>query len=158
MKNLVIRRATLNDLKDIQELNLGLFDYEMEYDYDTYIHGWSMGQISADYFAELINNEFVIVAVINNETVGYLAGSVYHDETYSYYEGLTAELDNMFIKEDYRKFGIGSKMMNAFLDWTKKENAKRVLVTASIGNDNTVKFYEKHGFKKLNVTLRKDIK
>ena len=30
-------------------MNLGLFDYEMEYDYDTYIHGWSMGQISADY-------------------------------------------------------------------------------------------------------------
>ena len=106
MKNLVIRRATIVDLKDIQELNLGLFDYEMEYDFDTYIHGWSMGQISAEYFAELIKNEFVIVGVINNETVGYLAGSVYHDETYSYYEGLTAELDNMFIKEDYRKFTL----------------------------------------------------
>jgi len=82
---------------------------------------------------------------------------VYHDETYSYYEGLTAELDNMFIKEDYRKFGIGSKMMNAFLDWTREQGAKRVLVTASIGNVNTIKFYEKHGFDKLNVTLRKEL-
>lgn len=157
MKDLIIRRATLNDLKDIQELNLGLFDYEMEYDFDTYIHGWSMGQISAEYFAELINNEFVVVAVVNNETVGYLAGSVYHDETYSYYEGLTAELDNMFIKEDYRKFGIGSKMMNSFFDWTREQGAKRVLVTASIGNENTIRFYEKHGFEKLNVTLRKEM-
>ena len=156
MKNLVIRRATLNDLAAIQELNLGLFDYEMKYDYDTYIHGWSMGQISADYFSELILNEFVVVATIDKKIIGYLAGSVYHDETYSYYEGITAEVDNMFILENYRKFGIGSKLMNSFFDWTKTQNVKRVLVTASIGNENTIKFYEKHGFEKLNVTLRKE--
>ena len=152
-----LRRATIKDLKIIQELNLGLFDYEMENDFDTYIHGWSMGQISAEYFAELIQNEYVILAEANEKIVGYLAGSIYRDETYSYYEGLTAEVDNMFILEEYRKFGIGSKLMNSFFDWAKENGAKRALVTASIGNESTIKFYEKHGFEKLNITLKKNL-
>lgn len=156
MENLCIRKATLDDLRAIQELNLGLFDYEMDNGFDTYIHGWSMGQISAEYFSELIRNEYVVIAEVDKKVVGYLAGSIYRDETYSYYEGLTAEVDNMYILEDYRKFGIGSKLMRSFFDWAIGSGAKRALVTASIANTNTIKFYEKHGFKALNITLRKD--
>jgi GNAT superfamily N-acetyltransferase len=105
----------------------------------------------------MIKEEFVIVAEIDNNVVGYLAGSTHKDETYSYYEGITAELDNMFIMEDYRKFGIGSKLVNSFLNWCKSQKAKRVMVTASVGNLNTINFYKKNGFTEINVTLRNEI-
>ncbi len=157
MKELVIRRATIDDLKDIQKLNNGLFEYESEMGLDTYIKDWALGDESKEYFTGLINDEFVIIAELDMKVVGYLAGSLYRDATFSYYEGLTAELDNMFIIEEYRKFGIGTKLINSFIEWCKNQGAKRILVTASIGYKNTIKFYEKCGFKDINITLRKDL-
>ena len=107
--------------------------------------------------SDLIKNQFVIIAEIDKKVVGYLAGSIYDDATFSYYDGITAEMDNMFIKEEYRRFGIGSKFVNAFLVWAKNKNAKRIFVTASSKNENTIKFYKKMGFEPINTTLRLEI-
>ena len=53
--------------------------------------------------------------------------------------------------------GIGSKLVNSFLTWCKDQNAKRIMVTASVGNLNTINFYKKNGFQEINVTLRNEI-
>jgi GNAT superfamily N-acetyltransferase len=157
MNSIKLKRATMDDLLTIQTLNDKLFKYEMDRDLDEYISNWAFGKESKEYFSDLIENNYVILATVDNEPVGYLAGSLYQDDTYSYYDGLTAELDNMFIEEEYRKLGIGSKLINAFTEWCKKQSAKRIFVTATIGNDNTIEFYKKHGFKDLNITLRKKL-
>ena len=155
--DLKIRKATIKDLKTIQTLNNELFKYEESRDLDHYIEDWPFGKSSAEYFGDLIKNQFVIIAEVDKNPVGYLAGSIYEDDTYSYYEGVTAELENMFIDEDYRHFGIGSKLVNSFFDWCKQKSAKRIFVTATLGNDNTIAFYRKHGFKDLNITLEKQL-
>ena len=155
--NLTIRNANIDDLQTIQNLNNELCKYETKNKFDNYIEDWSLSDVSKEYFEYMIKEEFVIVAEIDNNVVGYLAGSTHKDETYSYYEGITAELDNMFIMEDYRKFGIGSKLVNSFLNWCKNQKAKRVMVTASFGNVNTINFYKKNGFQEINVTLRNEI-
>lgn len=152
-----IKTATLKDLKTIQQLNGELFDYEIENKFDYYIKDWATSKDSEEYFSDLIENQFVIIAETGNSPIAYLAGSVYNDNSLSYYEGLTAELNNMFVKEEYRKFGIGTKLVNSFLDWCKQNNAKRVFVTASAGNENTIKFYQKNGFYNINTTLRIDL-
>lgn len=116
--------------------------------------GLSEGGHAKKYFADLIENKFVIVAEENKEIIGYLAG--YFDETYSYYEGKTAILAKLFIKENYRKSGIGSKLINTFIKWCNENHAKRIIVTASFKNSNAVKFYKKHLFEELNLTLKKN--
>ena len=73
-----------------------------------------MNKESTEYFLDLIQNQFVAVAEVETEIICYLAGSVYHDLTYSYYEGLTAEANNMFVKEQYRAYGIGKKTYKCF--------------------------------------------
>lgn len=157
MNNIQIRKATINDLHIIQSLNNKLFEYEMERDLDNYIDNWAFGKESKEYFNDLIENQFVILAEVGNKPLGYLAGSLYQDDTYSYYEGSTCELDNMYIEEEYRHLGIGTKLMNSFLEWCKTKQAKRIFVTATLGNDNTIAFYKKHGFKDLNITLKKEL-
>ena len=157
MKEIKIRKATIEDLKSIQTLNNKLFEYEMDRDLDNYIDVWAFGKESTEYFSDLIENQFVIIAELDGEPVGYLAGSIYQDDTYSYYEGKTADLDNMYIEEQYRHFGIGSKLVNSFFEWCRKQKAKRVFVTATIGNDNTIAFYKKHGFNELNIELKKEL-
>ena len=152
-----LRMATIDDVKTIQELNNELFEYEMNNEFDKYVKNWPLSDIGKDYFVDLIKNQFVIIAEIDKKVIGYLAGSIYDDATFSYYDGITAEMDNMFIKEEYRRFGIGSKFVNAFLVWAKNKNAKRIFVTASSKNENTIKFYKKMGFEPINTTLRLEI-
>lgn len=157
MKDIIIRKAKKEEVETIQNLNNALINYEMEEGFDSYVKDWALSEESKKYFLDLIDNQFVAVAEIGNEVVGYLAGSIYNDLSYSYYDGLTAEANNMFVKAEYRAYGIGSKLMNSFVDWCKQKNAKRVMVTALSKNEKTIKFYKKMGFYDINVTLRKDL-
>lgn len=157
MVNLIIRKATTNDVVDIQNLNNNLLNYEMEQGFDTYIKDWALSEASREYFLDLIKNQFVAVAEVDSKIIGYIAGSVYEDLSYSYYEGLTAEANNMFILAEFRRYGIGSKLMNSFFEWCNSKNAKRVMVTASSKNDKAIGFYHQMGFSDINLTLKKDL-
>ncbi len=157
MQITTIRKATIEDISAIQQLNNELFNYEIRNNFDNYLKDWALGGKANSYFKELIENQFVILAEIDKKAVGYLAGSIYNDDTFSYYDGKTAELENMFVLEDYRKYGIGSKLVNSFIKWCMKNEAKQVFVTASIKNDNAINFYQKQGFENLNLTLRKKL-
>ena len=157
MKSLVIRKAKIEEVETIQKLNNELINYEMEQGFDSYIKDWALSKESKDYFLDLIKNQFVFVSVVDEKIVGYLAGSIYNDLSYSYYDGLTAEANNMFILREYRAYGIGRKLMNSFVEWCKLNNAKRIMVTASSKNERTIKFYRNMGFEDINLTLRKDL-
>ena len=157
MKDLIIRRAKHEEVETIQYLNNELINYEMEEGFDSYVKDWALSEESRKYFLDLIENQYVVVAEVEGEIVGYLAGSIYNDLTYSYYDGITAEANNMFVKENFRDYGIGSKLMNSFVEWCKTNNAKRIMVTASSKNEKTIKFYHKMGFEDINLTLKKEL-
>ena len=157
MRELIIRRAKKEEVKIIQYLNNELINYEMKSGFDNYVKDWALSEESEKYFLEMIENQYVAVAEVEGEIVGYIAGSVYKDLSYSYYNGLTAEANNMFVVEQHRALGIGSKLMSSFVDWCKCSNAKRVMVTASSKNAKTIKFYRDMGFYDINLTLRKDL-
>ena len=105
MEEIIIRKATIGDLRSIQKLNNDLFKLEKENYDSTLIENWPLSKDGEDYFADLINNHYVIVALLNNEIVGYLAGSI--NEKGSYEEIQYGELNNMLIKENCRGYGIG---------------------------------------------------
>ena len=151
------RKAEISDINSILDLNNDLCKFEMEEGFDNYIKDWSISDESREYFLDLIKNQFVIVAEEDEKIVGYLAGSINEEGAYSYYEGKTAELQNMFILNDYRKFGIGSKLINDFENWCKENQVKRMMVTASIDNESAQCFYRKNGFKNINITLKKEL-
>lgn len=71
-----IRKATIDDLEAIQELNNDLFKLEKA-NYDTtLVIDWPFTETGKSYFIDLIHNHYVIVAEDNNIIIGYLAGSV----------------------------------------------------------------------------------
>ena len=157
MENLIIRQATMRDIKNIRSLCNELFEYENNAGYDNSIEKWAFGQEAYDYFQDLIENQFVSLAEVDGNMIGYLTGSIYNDETYSFYEGTTAELENIFILKKYRHYGIGSKLLNSFLNWCKKNKAKRIFTTVKIKNKEATKFYKKFDFNEFDVTLRKEL-
>ena len=76
MDNLVIRKASMDDLNIIQKLNNQLFELEKENFDSTLVKDWPLTLEGKNYFQSLINNNYVILAILDEEIVGYLAGSI----------------------------------------------------------------------------------
>ena len=68
------------------------------------------------------------------------------------------ELNNMFIEEEYRKYGIGKKLVNKFKDYCINNKIYNIKVEASYKNQNAIKFYHKNGFSEFNITLTSNLK
>ena len=151
MDNVIIRKATLDDLFEIQNLNNLLFKLEKENFDPTLVEDWPLSADGKNYFKELIENNFVVVAIINNEIVGYLAGSI--NEKGSYEEIQYGEVNNMFIKSECRGYGLGKMLINEFKKYCSSNSINNLVVTASAKNVNAIEFYKKNGFDDFNITL-----
>lgn len=155
MKDLVIRNANLQDLKIIQKLNNELFDLELK-NYDTtLVKDWAISNEGKEYFEDLINNNFVVVALLDNEIVGYLAGTI--NEKGSYENIQYGEINNMFIKDSCRGYGVGKSLVKEFKLYCKNNGINDLIVTASAKNKNAINFYKKNGFEDFNLTLTMNI-
>ena len=156
MNNISIRNAILEDVTIIQNLNNDLFKLEKE-NYDpTLVKDWAISNIGKLYFEDLINNHFVVVALLNDEIVGYLAGTI--NEKGSYENIQYGEINNMFIKDGCRGYGVGKALVNGFKLYCKSNDINNLMVTASAKNINAINFYKKNGFKDFNLTLTMNIK
>jgi ribosomal protein S18 acetylase RimI-like enzyme len=149
---MTIRKATLADVPSLQQLCALLCEKEQaEYD-STISPQWPFSADGKKYFSQRIRSGFGIVAVEKKEIVGYCVGSV--TEPISYREQhKTAELESMFVKEEYRSKGLGGKMAVQFLDWSKKNKAMVIRVHVSAGNKKGIEFYSGLGFKLLDVHM-----
>ena len=98
------------------------------------------------------HNEVVFIAEANNKIVGYLAGSINVEQSYN--TRTFAELDNMYILEEYRKYGIGSKLVNELKTYCRSLGIQELKVTASYKNINAINFYRKNGFEDFDLTLK----
>lgn len=155
MVQTIIRKATLNDLFEIQNLNNLLFKLEKENFDPTLVENWPLSDEGKEYFKNLIEEAYIIVAVLNNKIVGYLAGSI--NEKGSYEEIQYGEVNNMFIKSECRGYGIGKLLINDFKKYCIANGIKNLIVTASAKNISAIEFYRKNGFKEFNITLTTEI-
>jgi GNAT superfamily N-acetyltransferase len=149
-----IRKATLKDLKRIQELNLMLFKKEHE-EYDKLLDlDWTFGEVGTKALKENIAGEDSCTFVAENEEIiGYLSCGIKTDaEDYRKLPKM-AELDSMFILKEHRKKGIGKQLYEAFIKWAKEKDAKIIRVEASAGNEEGIEFYKKMGLKDYTLIL-----
>jgi ribosomal protein S18 acetylase RimI-like enzyme len=148
---LKIRRAERKDLDAILRLNHKLFEKEhKEYDNSLDLN-WTYGR-GAKIFSNNIINDFAAVAEINNKIIGYLAGGV-SDSGSSWRTVKIAELNNMFIEEEFRNKRIGKRMVEKFVEWCKNKQIDRISVRASVQNELGIEFYKRVGFKNYDVVL-----
>ena len=152
MTDIIIKKATIESLNEIQELNNQLF--ELEYNnFDSSLKvGWPFEKAGTEYFSYMLNNQVVFIALVDNRVVGYLAGSINVES--SYVTKSLAELDDMFILENYRNYGIGTKLVNEFKKYCLNIGIQEIKVTASARNNNAISFYKKNGFEDFEVTFK----
>lgn len=99
-------------------------------------------------FEEITSNSpFTVgyIVEINSEVAGYILLSfTYSNEA----GGLTVLLEEIFVKEEFRGLGLGSKMIN----YTKEKysNAKRFRLEVENDNVKAINLYKSLGFNFLN--------
>ncbi|MFA5771035.1 MAG: GNAT family N-acetyltransferase [Patescibacteria group bacterium] len=141
-----IKAATIKDLKEIQKLNHMLFVKEYA-EYNKTLHcNWPLEVEGESYFKKRIVNKdgCALIAHNDNNVIGYLVGALVKTSSYRVLPK-SAELENMFVLDSFRGKGIGTMLMNAFNDWCKTKNVKRIKVVASVSNASAIKFYKKNG-------------
>ena len=155
MDKIFVRKATLDDIDDIIKLNKILFDLEYNNFDNTLDANRPISNEGINYYKESIINDITLVAVSNNIIVGYLIWTLNSELSYNTVK--QAELNNMCVLEQYRKYGIGTKLFNEFKNICKENHIEEIKVTASYDNINAINFYRKNWFQESELTLKQKI-
>jgi len=152
-----IRDAVMEDLDSILDLSCKLFKNDSQFD-GTLDPEWNKRE-GRDYFTRRIqeDDDCAFVAFVDEEIVGYLTGVITSSESYRIKLKI-ADLSDMFVLEDYRNQGVGSRLCQEFNDWAESKNVDRLKVVASAGNQKAREFYERSEFEDYDVTLEKNLK
>ena len=88
-----------------------------------------------------VGNFFGFVAE-DGEPIGFITYSVNID---------TADMQDLFVTEDYRKKGVGYALVSAFMEGAKSNGVKKLFLEVRESNLPAVNLYKKAGFTFLSI-------
>jgi putative acetyltransferase len=129
---MIFRKAILSDLKEMQELFVETIRSVCKKDYNPeQIEVWVSGAKITQRWIDVVNSQFVLLAIIEDTIVGY--GTI-KDGNY---------IDFFFIHKNFQRQGIADKIFSQLELEARKENSKLITADVSI----TAKpYFEKKGF------------
>jgi len=66
-------------------------------------------------------------------------------------------IENVFVEEESRGKGVGTKLIEAVIAEAKRENCYKIICTSRYSNPHVHAFYEKFGFKDYGKEFRMDL-
>lgn len=104
---------------------------------------------------EAINdaNGELLVVQIDDQIAGFLHQVFFVDPLHA---GLNSDITNLFVKEEYRRRGVGSSLVQKALENAKRRNVIEIHVTTREDNKVAMKFYQKLGFTREGVLFEKN--
>ena len=134
--NVVIRLAEIKDSEQILNLIKELADFENELEKVEL----NLSDIKKDGFGK--NSVFkCFVAEYMNSIVGI---ALFYPR-YSTWKGPTFHLEDLIITKTMKGKGIGTKLLNAFVNYAKNAGVKRVEWEVLDWNKKAIDFYNKNG-------------
>ena len=78
---------------------------------------------------------------------GNVVGMVTMQRLISSAEGdYIGQIEDLVVKENYRKMGVGSRLINKMRALAQDHGYKRIQLAADIDNENALRFYSRRGF------------
>lgn len=127
-----IRKATISDLPEMQELFVQTIQSVCKNDYNPeQIEAWTYGINNKERWLEVIETQYVLLAVIENKIAGF---ATLKNGNY---------IDFFYIHKDFQRQGIADKLLAKLELEAQKQHSKMITSDISI----TAKpFFEKKGF------------
>jgi len=131
--NIEIRKASMDDVPSLYNLLYELAVFEKEPDALT---------TSLETYQEAFGEKLIdaIVAVDGDVIVGM----VLYYMTFSTWKGKSLYLEDFYVKDDYRQFGIGQSLFDAYLEEAKSRGATMAKWQVLDWNEVGINFYKKN--------------
>lgn len=153
MQNIVIRKATKEDLDTLLRFEQGVIHAERPYDQTL-----RNGTINYYDLAEMITDPDVEVVVAELDKKIIASGYARIQKSKPYLRHSTyAYMGFMFVVEEHRGKGIINLILDALKKWTASKGITEMRLEVYNDNIAAVKAYEKAGFKKHMIEMRMDI-
>lgn len=123
----MLRRATLNDAKEIARLESEIFK-----------SGWTLENVEN----MLKGDSYAVVEEVNGEIIAYASYYIHIDE---------GDINNVAVTANYRKQGIGKSLVNALLQDAKARGVNKLFLEVRENNITAIKLYESFNFKQISV-------
>ncbi len=141
---ITIEMAKEENLKEMAELLGVLFAIESDFtiDYEKQYAG----------LKQLLSYEGsnLLVALHENHVVGMLT----MQRLISSAEGsFVGQLEDLVVKEEYRKMGVASRLINKMRALAVEYGYKRIQLAADVNNENALQFYTRRGLKRTHLSI-----
>jgi GNAT superfamily N-acetyltransferase len=130
----IIRSGTEADMPGVHNLVYQLAVYEKSPE--------SVETTVAEYLEDFRNGLFECTVA---EMDGKIVGLTLYYMTYSSWRGKMLYLDDFVVDEPYRRFGIGQKLFESFLEEGRRRGCRLAKWQVLDWNEPALAFYRKHG-------------
>ena len=94
---------------------------------------------------QMMSEKNIFQCIVGETETKEIAGFATFFFTYYSWTGKGLYLDDLYVKDSFRKQSIGKKLLDAIIDLAKKEQCKKVRWLVSGWNTNAIEFYKKMG-------------
>lgn len=131
--NIVIRRAGINDLKEIYGIICELENEQLDFI-----------RFALIYNKNITNSEYAyLVASVDDKIIGFIS---YHTQNLLHHCGCVGEVQEFFIDSKYRNRGIGKMLMKEINRISSINEIVSIEVTSNKKRTDNVIIYERLGF------------
>ena len=144
MKNIVISKLEMEDVKEAAKLVASLADYTLDKRPDIFIPNYENWESNLRERIES-SDYHMIVAKEDNNIVGTCVAEIKHlgdDEVTKIRDILFIEY--IVVKDEYKRLGIGTSMLNHMKEFVKENNISSLELTVWGYNEDAIKFYNKN--------------
>jgi ribosomal protein S18 acetylase RimI-like enzyme len=152
-----IEEAKRKDINSIVKLNMALDNYHRKFD-EYYKSGEELKKGFKKWLLKNFSkrNFKVLVAKDKNKILAYGIASIEKPRPYAKPKKI-GKLMNLYVKERYRKRGIGKQIFDKFLEWFKSRNIKHIELSVDARNQIAISAYKKYGFFEFQKKMRLDL-
>lgn len=131
--DVIIRQATEKDFDDL---------YDMICEFAEFVSKSDKMKITK---RELLEEQKHFVCFLAEIEQKEAAGYIFFFPTFHTWSGKAIFLDDLYVREDYRRLGVGSRLLNAAIDHAKETGCTKVRWQVYDWNKDAIAMYEKMG-------------
>lgn len=148
----LIRKATTDDLKVLRELYLALEEDGVRYQPEHFV----IGERTDEFFQSVFDgeNQDILVADIDGEALGFVHVVILQQKKVSCLKPQSVVyMQDLCVREDMRNNGIGALLVRAAKDYGKEHGVDFIRTQVFPGNVDGMRFYERNGFSEMMKTI-----